>query len=311
MLGGAVALCSAAGARRASAGPEPVREDAKPIPKRPFGKTGFESTVFGLGCYYVGAARSDADGVAIVRRALDLGCNYLDTAPSYVGGASERRVGIALEGLRDRIFLSTKTLERDGPAARRDLEASLKRLRTDRVDMVQVHCVTDAKDLEKVLSEAGPLPALLEAKRKGLLRFVGVTGHRHPEVVRAAVERYAWDAVLMPLNAADAHWKSFVTGALPAAVERGMARVAMKVLGAGRLVSGPGALSARDCLRYAYGLDVSTAVVGCASVEEVEVAARAATEATPLTAAERDDLVRRAAPMSGGKDPRAEWWKQT
>jgi aryl-alcohol dehydrogenase-like predicted oxidoreductase len=277
------------------------------MPRRPFGKTGFESGVFGLGCYPVGAARSDEEGANIVRRALDLGCNYLDTAPSYVRGVSERRVGLALRGRRDAAFLATKTLERTGREARRDLEGSLERLRVDHVDLIQVHCVRDAADLEAVLSERGPLPALVEAKRKGLVRFVGVTAHEDPAVARAAIERYAWDSVLMPMNPADPHRLSFVDDALPAAVERGIARVAMKVMGAGRLVGGPKGLSPEECLRFAYGLDVSTAIVGCATVAEVETAARVATEAKPLSADERKALVARAAPFSGKA---VEWWKR-
>jgi aryl-alcohol dehydrogenase-like predicted oxidoreductase len=276
------------------------------MPRRPFGSTGSRASVFGLGCFYVGAASTDDEGVAVVRRALDLGCDYLDTAPSYVRGASERRVGLALEGRRDGVFLATKTLERTAKGARRDLEGSLRRLGVDHVDLIQVHCVTDEADLEAVLSRDGPLPALLEAKEKGLVRFVGVTAHRDPAVARAAVERWAWDSVLLPMNPADPHRRSFVEGALPAAVSRGMARVAMKVLGAGRLLSGDGGLSAADCLRWAYGLDVSTAIVGCATVAEVELAARVAVEDKPLSEEERTSLVARAARFSG---KHVEWWK--
>jgi aryl-alcohol dehydrogenase-like predicted oxidoreductase len=284
------------------------------MPTRPFGKTGRSVSVFGLGCFYVGAASSDEDGVAVVRRALDLGCTYFDTAPSYVSGLSEKRVGMGLSGRRDRVFLSTKTLERQGPSARRELEASLKRLRTDHVDMIQVHCVTDAANLEQVLSDRGPLPALLRAKEQGLARFIGVTGHQDPAVVRAAIERWSWDCVLMPLNPVDLHWRSFVTGARPAAVTAGIARVAMKVFSSGRLVHGGQGktLSAEDCLRFAYGLDVSCAVVGCATVAEVELAARVAVEGKPLDESRKKALVEEAKPFSGTAPPRGvEWYKRT
>jgi aryl-alcohol dehydrogenase-like predicted oxidoreductase len=265
--------------------------------------------VFGLGCFHVGALGTDEEGAAVVRRALDLGCNYLDTAPSYVRGMSERRVGIALRGRRDDAFLATKTLERTPGGARRDLEGSLRRLRVEHVDLIQVHCVRDAADLDVVLSDAGPLPALVEARAKGRVRFVGVTVHTDPAVARAAVSRWAWDAVLLPMNPADPHRLSFVDGALPAAVERGIARVAMKVLGAGRLVGGgKPPLSAEECLRFAYGLDVSTAIVGCSSIAEVDLAARVASEAKRLTDEERKALVARAAPFSGSS---AEWWKRS
>jgi predicted aldo/keto reductase-like oxidoreductase len=279
-------------------------------PTRDFGKTGRRVSVFGLGGYYVGAAPSDDEGVRVVREALDLGCTYVDTAPSYVGGRSEKRVGLALERRRDGVFLSTKTLARTAGDARRDLDDSLKRLRTDHVDLVQVHCVTTSEDLAAVLSEAGPLPALLEAKEKGKTRFVGFTGHADPAVVRAAIGAWGWDSVLMPLNPTDPHWKSFREGALPAAVEKGLARVAMKVFASGRLLEGDGALSCEECLRFAYGLDVATAVVGCATVEHVRTAARVAAEAKRLEPEQEAALIARARRFSGNGPPRGvEWYK--
>jgi aryl-alcohol dehydrogenase-like predicted oxidoreductase len=279
------------------------------MPSRAFGSTGRRVSVFGLGSFYVGAAASDEEGKSVVLRALDLGCTYVDTAPSYVRGASERRVGLALAGRRDSVFLATKTLERTRAGAKADLDASLKRLRTDHVDLVQVHCVRTAEDLDGVLAKDGPLEALLEAKEKGKVRFVGVTGHEDPAVMRAAIERWPWDSVLLPLNPVDPHRRSFLEGALPAAVARKTARVAMKVFASGRLVA-PGALAAEECLRFAYGLDVSCAIVGCATVEEVEVAARVAREASTLTEEERGALVARAKPFAGTPPRGVEWYKR-
>ena len=305
VLGGAIAAGAGLALSRDAEG-EPAA-----LPTRPFGKTGRTVTVFGLGGYYVGAAASDEEGMAIVRRALDLGCTYLDTAPSYVHGLSERRIGLALEGRRDRVFLSTKTLERQGTAARRELDESLKRLRTPYVDMIQVHCVRDQSDLDHVLSDRGPLPALQKAKEEGLVRFIGVTGHEDPVIVRRAIEKFAWDSVLMPLNPVDLHWRSFVEGALPAAVKEGMARVAMKVFASGRLVSGPDALSPEECLRFAYGLDVSCAIVGCRSVADVELAARVAAEGKPLDEGKKKALIAAAKIFSGKTGERGvEWYKR-
>lgn len=285
-------------------------KDEKPaIPTRPFGKTGRTVTCFGLGSYYVGAAATDSDGIAVVQRALDLGVTYIDTAPSYVSGASERRVGKALEKRRDQVFLSTKTLERDARGVQRDLDGSLKRLRTDHVDLIQVHCVRDAKDLEAVLSEAGPLPALIQARDQGKVRFIGVTGHEDPVVMKSAIESYAWDSVLLPLNPVDPHWKSFLEGALPAASKKGIARVAMKVFASGRIVAGDAALSAEDCLRFSFALDVSTSIVGCATVAEVELAAKIASEAKPLSDEQRASLISAAARFSGKTGSGVEWYK--
>lgn len=311
LLGGALAVGAGALLRgQADAAPE-ARKLA--IPTRAFGKTGRTVTVFGLGCFYVGGLGSDAAGAEVVRHALDAGCTYFDTAPSYHAGASERRVGLGLEGRRDEVFLSTKTLERNGTLARRELEASLKRLRTDHVDLIQIHCVRTAADLTAVLSPDGPLAALRRAKDEGLVRFVGVTGHEDPRVMKAAVETDAFDSVLIPLNPVDVHWASFVDGTLPTAVTKGIARVGMKVFASGRLVRPADGktkgLAAEDCLRFAYGLDVSSAIVGCSTTEEVDVAVRVAAEAKPLDAAARAALVADAKRFTGNSGAGVEWYK--
>jgi len=265
--------------------------------------------VFGLGCFYLGGL-PEAAAVSVVGRALDLGCTYVDTAPSYFAGVSESHVGKGLGRRRDTVFLSTKTLERTAGGAQRELEASLKRLRTEVIDLVQVHCVRDEADLQAVLAPRGPLTALRAARDKGQIRFIGLTGHEDPELMKKAVGAAEWASVLMPLNPVDAHWKSFLEGTLPEAKRLGLARVAMKVFASGRLVQGPGALSAEDCLRFAFGLDVSCAIVGCASIAEVELAARVAAEAKPLDAEKQKALVVAAKPFSGKTGTGVEWYKR-
>jgi aryl-alcohol dehydrogenase-like predicted oxidoreductase len=304
-------LLGAAGAAAVAAMPRAARakDDAPaPIPKRAFGKTGAEVSVFGLGCFPLGAVPKEDEGVAVVVRALEAGCTYLDTAPSYSSGQSERRVGLAIKG-RDRasVFLATKTHTRTKADARRDLEGSLKRLGVERVDLIQVHAIADAADLDRALAPGGPLAALEKAREEKLVRFIGVTGHADPAVMRAAVERWPFDSILFPLNAIDPHHLSFGEGTLPAAARRGLARVAMKVFASGKLVAPEVAAPAEDCLRYAYGLDVATAVVGCGSVEHVDLAARVAAEQRPLSGAERAALLARTRPHAG---PGAEWYKR-
>lgn len=317
---GVIAGAIAAGAGVALSGFASAEPEKKRVlPTRPFGKTGRSVTAMGLGCYYIGAASDDAAGVAVVHRALDAGCTYFDTAPSYLAGVSERRVGLALAGRRKDVFLSTKTLEREGSAARRELESSLKRLGVDAVDMIQIHCVRTADDLRAVLAKGGVLEALLRAKEEGLAKFVGVTGHEDPNVVRAAIETKRFDSVLLPLNATDLHWASFIDIALPAAVKLGIARVGMKVFASGALVrpdkadraKGVTRLTAEDCLRFAYGLDVSTSIVGCATIEEVDVAVRVAADAKPLDAVARETLVKAAKQFTGKpEDGGVEWYKK-
>lgn len=281
-----------------------------PMPQRPFGATGRSVSVFGLGCFYLGTSASDAEAVAVVHRALEKGCTYFDTAPSYARGVSERRLGLALAGVRDRVFLASKTLERDGKAARKELEESLKRLDTTHLDLIQVHCVRDADDLAAVLSPKGPLPALVRAREEGLVRHVGVTGHEDPAVMARCLDAYPWASVLLPLNPVDLHGRSFLRETLPVAVKRGMARVGMKVFASGRLVRGEGAPKADDCLRFAYALDVATVIVGCSTVAEVDVAARVAAEDRPLAPEARAALVEASRPYVGRTGAGVEWYKR-
>jgi aryl-alcohol dehydrogenase-like predicted oxidoreductase len=305
MAGFAVAAGLAPGA--SADPPAPVAPAAPaPMPMRDFGRTGLRVSVFGLGCFPLGGIPDDETAVALVHHALDRGCTYLDTAPSYADGVSERRLGLALKGRpRERLVIATKTHTRTERDARRDLEGSLARLGVETIDLVQVHAVGDAADLERALSKEGPLAALTKARDEKLVRFLGVTGHRDPAVMRAALERHAFDAVLFPLNCVDPHHRSFVEGTLPTAVQRGVARVAMKVFASGKLPQL--GVEPADCLRYVYGLDVSTAIVGCGTREQVDLAAGVAREARRLTPEEERRLLERTRAHQG---PDTEWYKR-
>jgi uncharacterized protein len=305
---GAAAVLGAAARAGAADPPRPAPPAGAPaaMPLRDFGKTGARVSVFGLGCFPLGGLPDDVKGVEIVRRALERGCTYFDTAPSYSNGASERRVGAALKGRpRASFFLATKTHTRTAREARRDLDASLTRLSVDHLDLVQVHAVADTADLERALAKEGPLAALVKAREEKLVRFLGVTGHADPKVVRAAVERYEFDAVLFPLNCVDPHHLSFVKETLPAAVEKGLARVAMKVFASGKLPTL--GIEPAECLRYAYGLDVSTVIVGCSSLEQVDAAASVAVEARRLTGGEEAALLLKTQRHAGRS---TEWYKR-
>jgi aryl-alcohol dehydrogenase-like predicted oxidoreductase len=293
---------------------------AAPLPRRPFGKTGEHVTLFGLGCFPLGSIRKERDGVEVALRALDAGCNYLDTAPSYSRGVSERRVGLALKERKPKgVLLATKTHTRTKAAAWRDIEGSLKRLGVDRIDVLQIHAIKGEDDLAKALDErAGPLAALLEAREQKLIRFIGVTGHYDPAVMRMAFERWPFASILFPLNCVDPHYRtkaaggkpperlSFLDQTLPAACENGLARVAMKVFSSGRLPKN--GVEARACLRFTYGLDVSTAIVGCASKAEVDLAVEVARENKPLTEPARKALLASTEHLQGKT---TEWYKRT
>lgn len=302
----------ATGAVVAAVGRRALGEDdapPAPMPVRPFGATGRKVSVFGLGCFPLGSLASEREGVDVVVAALEAGCTYLDTAPSYRRGVSESRVGLALKawGRRETLTLASKTTERTPEGARRDLEGSLERLGVPCLDLIQVHAVKDAEDLERVLDlEKGPLAALLRAKEEGLVKHIGVTGHADPAVMAAAIRGHPFESILMPLNCVDPHRLSFIQDALPVAVEKGIARVGMKVFASGELVRR--GVSAEACLRYAFALDVSTTVVGCASVEEVALAARTARAAQPLDAEATARLLRETAPHQGKS---VEWYKRS
>ena len=242
----------------------------------------------------------------MILRALDAGCRYLDTAPSYAKGRSETRVGQALAARPDLdVFLATKTHTRTAEDARRDVEGSLKRLGVERLDLVQVHAVSDAEDLETVVAKGGPVEGLVRAREEGLVRFVGVTGHADPVVMRKAIDRWPFDAILLPLNCVDPHHLSFEKDTLPAAVKAGIARVAMKVFASGNLVKR--GLDPEACLRYVCGLDVSTIIVGCRTVEEIDLALRVVRENRPLDAEEKTLLLQRSLPHRGKS---VEWYKR-
>lgn len=305
VLGGAAALAAAGLSSRLEAAPPAVPPALPPMPQRALGKTGLRASVFGLGCFPVGGLADEEQAVSLVRLALDLGCTYLDTAPSYGEGRSERRVGLAIKGRpRESIVLATKTHTRTEREARSDLERSLQRLGVEHLDLVQVHAVGDAEDMERALAKDGPLRALERAREEKLVRFIGVTGHRDPEVMAACIRRYPFDALLLPLNCVDPHHRSFVAGTLPVAVERGVARVAMKVFASGKLPTL--GVDAAACLRYTYGLDVATAIVGCSTEGQVRLAAEVAREARRLTDEEQARLLSSTLPHKGAG---TEWYK--
>ena len=274
------------------------------LPRRQLGKTDLTVTLLGLGAAQVGVHADEDRAVEVVQRMIDLGVNYIDTAPSYAGGISEARVGKAIRERRDKVILATKTGHRDRKGALADLEGSLRRLGTDHIDIWQIHSIQSHGDLDRALQDQGSVKAGEDAIRSGKVRFLGVTGHAHPDLNLRAIREYDFATILMPLNVADPLFLSFEKEVLPAAVEKGMGVVAMKVLAAGNL-PGRGGLGAQDCVRYAASLPISCAVVGLKSVEEAEAAATAI-RLPPLGPSERAKLTERI-PDHPGKS--LEWYK--
>jgi aryl-alcohol dehydrogenase-like predicted oxidoreductase len=277
----------------------------RPMPTRKLGGTGLTVSVLALGTHPLGRMKDENAAVQLVRRAYDLGITYFDTAPSYSKHRAERRVGAGLRGVRDKVLLGTKSYLLPKAEAMAELEASLKALGTDRVDLFQVHSIRNPKDRDAKLDpERGTLAAAIEARRQGKCRFIGVTGHVDPVVMASCLEVFDFDTVLVPVNCADPLRTSFIRTTLPAAKKREVAVIAMKVFAAGKLV--PKAEVA-ECVRFALSQDVATASVGADSVARLEADVLAAKRFRPMPAAEQAALTKRFAPHPGKA---LEWYKK-
>lgn len=280
--------------------------DERPMPYRDLGRTGEKVSLAGIGTAEWGGGLADADADRMIGRAIDLGINYIDTAFSYGDGHSEEHLGRALKGRRDKVFLTTKTIPRDRASALHELETSLKRLATDHVDLWQFHALARTADTDLILRDGeGALAAGREAQKKGLVRFLGITGHADPNVFVDALDRHDFDTLLVPLNCIDPHHLSFEEIALPKAVEKKTGLIAMKVYCSGRLV-GKKIVTAEECLRYTYGLPISTCIVGCTTAAQVELIAHVARNLEKMGDAERAALRAKTKPHSPG----LEWYKK-
>jgi aryl-alcohol dehydrogenase-like predicted oxidoreductase len=253
------------------------------IPRRPLGRTGCDVTQFGLGGE--GVLRTHgrmAEAVAVIQRALDLGVSYCDTAPAYAGSLDY--YGAALGERRREVFLASKTHDRTRDGSLRLLDESLKRLRTDHLDLWQLHDLRTASDLDTIFGPKGALEALLQARADRRVRFLGLTGHHDPAILLEAMRRFDFDTVLVALNAADVHRLSFVQTVLPEAARRGMGVIGMKVYAAGALIGdGQAQLSPAEAMGYVLSFQgVSTAIIGCSSPAEVDENARNARALAPF-----------------------------
>jgi len=248
-----------------------VAATSGPIPKRRLGKNGPEVTILGLGGGALIGLRgkeNDAEAQDLVQRAIEMGINYFDTASTY--GPSEARIGAVIGQNRPQIVLATKTSDRTRDGAWRDLEASLKALRTDYLDLWQVHRIDHMDEVKKVIGKKGAMEAFEEAKEQGIVRMIGVTGHYDPIPLGSLVKRSDFDTVLIPANAADIHGPhSFTKKVLPLATERKMGVVCMKVACAGRIFSPANLRKMRDALYYCLSLPISTAIVGVDDEEQL------------------------------------------
>lgn len=267
------------------------------LPTRPLGSTGHDVTLFALGGEGVLRTHGrDSRAAAVIHRALDCGVNYCDTAPAYAGSLDY--YGAALGERREEVFLASKTHVRTRDGSLRLLDESLRRLRTDRLDLWQLHDLRTKGDLDAIFSKGGAMEALVEARDAGRVRFLGITGHHDPAILLEAMQRFDFDTVLMALNAADVHRLSFAETVLPEAARRGMGVIAMKVYGAGTLLKA--GMSPEHAFSYALSLPgVSTAVIGCGTRVEVEQNAAIARAFAPLRDDQMRDMERRTRHLAG------------
>ncbi len=285
------------------------------IPTRPLGKTGVEVSILGVGGAHIGFPKvEEATGIRIIQQAIDAGATFLDNAWEYNQGESELRMGKALKqgDYRQRAFLMTKDCahDRKAPNSMLKLEQSLKRLRTDYLDLWQLHEVVWEDDPDWIFAPGGSAEALLKAKEQGKVRFIGFTGHKHPDIHRRMLSQgFPWDAVQMPLNVFDAHYASFEQEILPLCQEQGIGVVGMKSMADGHLFESDAEITPAEALRYALNLPLSTLVSGIDSLEILEENLAVARDLRPFSEEERADLLARSAPASA--DGRFEPFKTT
>jgi len=274
-------------------------EAASPMPERPLGRTGHVPRLFSLGGQ---ASIEQADkhdvSIAIINRAIDLGVNYIDTAAAYgrprdpakqrweLDGISQTFVGEVMATRRKEVFLASKTDDRTRDGSLKLLEQSLRLLKTDHLDLWQLHNVQRDEQLEQIFGKDGAIEALIKARDQKMVRFLGITGHFDPAVLAKGIERFDFDTILMALNAADTHRLSFQQELLPLANKKKMGIIGMKIPARDRLFKPGSVTTMKDAMSYVLTLPVSTVIIGCKTVEQLEENIAIAKGFTPLRAAE-------------------------
>ena len=268
-----------------------------PLPQRVLGSTGVKVTILGLGGE--GVLRTfgyDREAQAMIAAALEVGITYFETARAYSG--SEAYLGKALKGRRDGVFLTSKSHGRTRDEAEEHLAATLRNLRTDHLDLWQIHDVRTKSDLEALTATGGALEAFRWAKEEGYARFIGVTGHHDPDILRQALDLYDFDTVLLPVNPAEPRSRSFLPLAREA-LDRGLGVIGMKVLARG-LVGQLDLAPVRDYVHYALSQPVSLVVIGCDTPEHVRELAAAVQEFQPLPKQVQERLEEAVTPFARG-----------
>ena len=308
---GSQSLASAHSAAAEQAAPPYNPRTFDAMPTRNLGKTGYRVGIFSLGGQAtIEQPNKEEEAVAIVNRAIDLGVNYIDTAAAYGGPDqwSQKYIGKVMKTRRNEVFLTSKTHLRTYDESMRLLEGSLKQLNTDHLDLWQLHNVRATEELDKIFAKDGAIHALEKARADKVVRFLGITGHADPHVLADGLKRYKFDTILMAVNAADRHYLSFIENLLPLALEQQLGIIGMKIPARGRMLAAwtpppldqqprfergatrPGTLTMKEALEYVLSLPVSTVIVGCSNVAQVEENVAVAKAFTPLPEAKLAEL---------------------
>ena len=272
------------------------------VPVRELGRSGVRVSVVGLGGYHLGMP-SEAESIQIVRTALDSGINFLDNCWDYNDGQSEIRMGKALrDGYREKAFLMTKIDGHTKQAASQQLEESLRRLQTDRIDLLQFHEVIRDTDPDRIFASGGGMEAVLEARKQGKVRYIGFTGHKSPDIHLKMLEtafahQFTFDAVQMPLNVMDAHYNSFEKKVLPVLLQHKIGVLGMKPMG-DKIILNSKTATPIECLHYAMNLPTSVVITGCDSLKILQQALDAARTFRPMSSGDVGALLAKTAPAA-------------
>jgi len=304
-LGMTAASLLMAGSLSGAAKPDTGPDTTNGMPYRTLGRTGEKVSLIGLGGYHLGNQSDPEESIRIIRTGIDEGINFLDNCWDYNGGESEIRMGKALgDGYRQKAFLMTKIDGRNKTAAATQLNESLRRLQTDRIDLLQFHEVIRDSDPDRIFAEGGGMEAAVEARKAGKIRFIGFTGHKSPDIhlkmlATASKHGFTFDAVQMPLNVMDSHFNSFEKRVLPVLTKDGVGVLGMKPMG-DKVILGSKTVTAVECLQYAMSLPTSVVITGCDSLPILQQALRAAHNFQPMGASQVAALLEKTAKAAEG-----------
>jgi predicted aldo/keto reductase-like oxidoreductase len=282
---------------------EPPAAEAGGMPYRTLGRSGEKVSLVGLGGYHIANQENGEESIRIIRTAIDRGINFLDNCWDYHDGESEVRMGKALRnGYRKRVFLMTKIDGQVKEVAARQIDESLRRLQTDVIDLLQFHEVIRPGDPDRIFGPNGSFKAALEAKKAGKLRYIGFTGHKDPDIHLKMLDTafkhgFTFDAVQMPLNVMDAHFKSFARKVVPVLTKHGIGVLGMKSMGDG-FVLRSNAVTPVECLHYAMNLPTSVVITGCDSLKILEQALEAERTFRPLGEKQLAAILAKTAPLA-------------